>query len=383
MSDARRECLTIGSVIFCGCDCIGVITNAHGQVDRTGEVYVFALPDQSELISQRAGVTLPLTLVGYARTNAHGQYAVDARSASLMTTNGQYGYVNLQVIAVSGGKTAVADYSVIPAGAAWRVEGGSNSVPSLSFNFATRLATLPPVAGTIGTVPSQISITPQPVTAAFERVRKATDFASASAPSTPGTPCGEAVVATYRDRPEHFNTTETIGGNIPETVIEGTNSSTTATLGVAVSYSIKKVKWGIDGSGSITDSSTHEVSVTYKVPYTIYNRVNYHEIWWNCWNILQLRPYSFWDLLTNDGKQVSITWQWHCGHHPAGADWSTGSAKAATIGGGMSIGPVSVSAQAGFGSSIELDFHFNKAGEICGNSADGPFSSSILEADQY
>jgi hypothetical protein len=119
------------------------------------------------------------------------------------------------------------------------------------------------------------------------------------------------------------------------------------------------------------------------VPHTIYNRVNYHEYRFNCWNILQLRSYSFWDLLTNDGRQVLITWQYHCGHHPAGADWTTGSSKAATIGGGMSIGPVNVSAQAGFGSSIELDFHFNKAGEICGNSPDGPFSSSILEADQY
>jgi hypothetical protein len=361
----------------------GVITNAHGQVDRSGEVYVFAVPDQSELISQRAGETLPLTLVGYARTSAHGQYAVDARSASLMKTNGQYGYVNLQVIAVSGGKTAVADYSVMPAGAAWRVEGGSNSVPSLSFNFATRVATLPPVAAAVGVVASKIPITPAPLTAAFERVRKATDFASASMPATPNTPCGVAVVWTYRDRPEHFNTTETIGGNIPETIIEGTNSSTTHTLGVAFSASVKKVKWSADGTGSITDSSTHSVSITYSVPHTIYNRVNYHEYWYNCWNDLELRAYSFWDLLTNDGRQVSITWQWHCGHHPAGADWSTGSAKSATIGGGMSIGPVSVSAQAGFGSSVELDFHFNKAGEICGNSPDGPFSSSILEADQY
>jgi hypothetical protein len=158
---------------------------------------------------------------------------------------------------------------------------------------------------------------------------------------------------------------------------------TVGTLGVAFSAPVKKVKWSVDGTGSITDSSTHSVSITYSVPHTIYNRVNYHEYWYNCPNILQLRAYSFWDLLTNDGRQVSITWQWHCGHHPAGADWSTGSAKSATIGGGMSIGPISVSAQAGFGSSVELDFHFNKAGEICGNSPDGPFSSSILEADQY
>ncbi len=363
----------------------GVITTTHGQADRNGEVYVFASPDQSELISQPAGVTIPLTLVGYARTNAHGQYAVTARPANLMTTNGPDGYVNLQVIAVSGGETAVADYSVMPAGATWRVEGGSDSVPSLSFNFATRLATLPAAAAVVGASPavaSRIPITPAPPTAAFEQLRKATDFA-ASPDATPDTPCGVLTVATYRNRTEHFNTTETFGGNIPETVTEGTNSSTTDTLGVTEEGDAKGVKWEADGTASISDSSTHSVSVTYSVPHTIYNRVNYRKYWYNCWNLFELRPYSFYDLLTNDGSQVPITWQFHCDGHPAGTDWSTGSAKSATIEGGMSIGPVSVSAQAGFGTSVELDFHFNKAGEICGNNPDGPLKSSILEADRY
>jgi hypothetical protein len=142
----------------------GVITNAQGQADGSGEVYVFAAPDQSKLIGAPAGKPIAVTLVGYARTNVKGQYAVTAPSAAgLMATSGRHGYVNLQVIAVSGGKTAEADYSVAPAGAAWRVEGGANSVPSLSFNFATRLAALPPVASAVGTTAaalSRIPITP-------------------------------------------------------------------------------------------------------------------------------------------------------------------------------------------------------------------------------
>jgi hypothetical protein len=134
---------------------------------------------------------------------------------------------------------------------------------------------------------------------------------SSSSHATPSSPCSTGVVATYRDRPEHFNTTETIGGNIPETVIEGTNSSTTATLGVAISYSIKKVKWGIDGTGSITDSSTHEVSATYAVPHTLYNRVNYDELGLNCFDIHILQPYSFYDLRSrlkpDSGSAFSLT----------------------------------------------------------------------------
>jgi hypothetical protein len=55
----------------------GVITNVHGQVDGKSAVYVFALPDQSDLIGKAAGVPIALKLVGYARTNAHGQYTVN------------------------------------------------------------------------------------------------------------------------------------------------------------------------------------------------------------------------------------------------------------------------------------------------------------------
>ena len=93
---------------------------------------------------------------GAARKRRHA--AVDATDSmrwmpSRRTSRrriGRHGYLNVQVIAVSGGKTAEADYSVAPVGAAWRVEGGSDLVPSLSFNFAARLATLPAVAAAVG-----------------------------------------------------------------------------------------------------------------------------------------------------------------------------------------------------------------------------------------
>jgi hypothetical protein len=120
------------------------------------------------------------------------------------------------------------------------------------------------------------------------------------------------------------------------------------------------------------------------VPRTIYNRVNYRDYYWNCPHAhTQRQPYSFYDLLTRDGKQVSISWQFHCGTHAAGTTWTTASATSATVGGGVTLPVISVSAQAGFGHSVELDYHFDKAGEICGNSKAGPISSSLLEADQY
>jgi hypothetical protein len=176
------------------------------------------------LIGKPAGVAIPLTLVGFARANARGQYAVSASPASIMTTNGQHGYVNLQVVAVSGGEAAEVNYSVAPTGAAWTVEGGTASAPAASFNFATRVATTTPTAATAGTstaVESRIPFTPAAPSAALERLRQDTAFASADTPMSPdahATPnivvCTITPESIYYNKPEHFMTTETVGGNI-------------------------------------------------------------------------------------------------------------------------------------------------------------------------
>lgn len=372
----------------------GVITNAHGQVDPSGEVYVFALPDQSKMIGAPTGKPIPITLVGYARTNTQGLYAVNARPASLMTTNGRHGYVNLQVIAVSGGKSAVANYSVMPAGAAWRVEGGTNAVPALSFNFATRLATPPPVATMVGAssvAAPRIQITPTAVTVALERLRKATHFASAPSPassnphaSPSGSYCFPTAGAFHRKRPEHFVTTATTstGGKIPETVEEAVDKSTTHTLGIAAKGDVKGSEWHGDGTGSVTDSTSSSVSETFSASRTVFNLVNYRDYHYACGALTEREPYSIFDLLTSDyGGKTPMTWLFNCDGHNPGTQWSTSNATSATFGGGVSLGPISVSAQSGYGTSVKLTFHYHVAGEICGNNPDGPAQSSRVEAD--
>jgi hypothetical protein len=379
-----------------------VITNAHGHVDGSGQVYVFASPDQSKLIGAPAGKPIALTLVGYARTNAKGQYTVNARSvASLMAANGRHGYVNLQVVAVSGGKTAEADYSVAPAGAAWRVEGGTNSVPSLSFNFATRLATLPPVASAVGTTAaalSRIPITTAAPSAAFEQLMQSTGFAAADPPSAspgmqavPHCPCPGCVKipkAFHTDLPEHFVTTYTLstGNKIPETVTEAVDRSTTHTLGIGVQGTNKagKVIWTGTGTGSITDDVTHADSSTYGYSRTIYNHVNYRDYQYTCPRLhMQREPYNFWGLLSRTpGGAVQTRFFFHCDTKGPGDTWSTTTARNATIGGGVSLGPINVSAQSGFSTSVQLVYTFQINGEVCGNNWMGPEQSSVVEADQ-
>lgn len=303
--------------------------------------------------------------------------------------------MNLQVIAVSGGKSAVADYSVMPAGAAWRVEGGTGAAPALSFNFATRLATPPPVAAMAGSSSAAaplIPITPTAVTAALERLRKATHFASAAIPASSsshaspnGSYCFPTAGAFHRKRPEHFVTTATTstGGKILETVAEATGKSTTHTLGVAQKVDAQGSTWSGDGTGSLTDSVSSGVSQTYSYSRTIYNLVNYRDYHYPCAGLTQREPYSFYDLLTSEyGGKTNMTWLFNCDGHDAGTQWHTQDATSATFGGGVSLGPINVSAQSGYGTSVELTFTYRIAGEVCGNSADGPANSSRVEADQ-
>jgi hypothetical protein len=383
----------------------GVLANAQGQADPNGEVYVLALPDQSDLIGLPAGVQFPLTLAGFARTNVRGNYVVNVSPATLMTTNGRHGYLNLQVIAVSEGMVMQFAYSVAHAGKAWRVEGGANSTPSTSFDFSARTVTGTPAAATVAPgsstaprgmamkpaaptadaslgVASVTSITPATPTPSLQQLRQSTQFASTAAASPMIGVCIAYWGTEYYNIREHFLNAETYGGNIPETVTEGTNSSTTATLGVAYSYSGASGTWGASGTASITDSSTYGVSSTFSTTYSVYNRVNYRDLHYSCGGVYR-EPYSFYDLLTADGGPVGITWQWNCGTHRAGDTWYTSSATDATIGGGVNLGILSVSAQQGYGTSIQLKYRFNVAGEVCGNNSSGPLQSSLLEADPF
>lgn len=186
----------------------------------------------------------------------------------------------------------------------------------------------------------------------------------------------------YYNKREHFVTTQTMSG-IPETVTE--SASATHTLGVA--YKSSYGSWGANGSMSMSRSGSVSVSQTKSSSYTIYNRVNYRDYDLYCGNGTYdgtyRQPYSFYDLLTNDGSTASKTWFYHCGHHSAGQTWDTGSATNTTYAGGVDLSILNLSAQSGYGRSLNLHYKFKVAGQVCGSNPLGPASSSRVEADIY
>jgi hypothetical protein len=234
----------------------------------------------------------------------------------------------------------------------------------------------------LGQLQAKASTTPATPTPALQQLRQSTQFAS-TAPALPQPGfCWFYWGTEYYNIPEHFLNTETYGGNIPETVTEGTNSSTTATLGIGYSWSGASGTWGASGTASITDSATYGVSSTFSTTHSVYNRVNYRDLRGTCGGVYR-EPYSFYDLLSADGGSVGITWQYNCSPHYAGDTWYSGGATDATVGGGVNLGVLSVSAQQGYGTSIQLRYRFNVSGQVCGNSSSGPLQSSLLEADPF
>jgi hypothetical protein len=49
----------------------------------------------------------------------------------------------------------------------------------------------------------------------------------------------------------------------------------------------------------------------------------------------------------------------------------------------VNLSYLTVSAQAGYSTSVQLQYTFNHSGEVCGNSSPGPLASSLVEADIY
>jgi hypothetical protein len=181
---------------------------------------------------------------------------------------------------------------------------------------------------------------------------------------------------TDKNNPEHFTNIQTMSG-IPEKVTE--SSSATHTLGIAVKYSGQG--WSTDGTSSISRSASTSASETHSKPYSTFNGVNFRNYSNTCAQRAEKHPYSFYDILTADGRPIGTVWFDHCGNHAKNSDWDTGTASNKTYGAGADLGVINVSAHSGYSSSLNLHYTFNVKGEVCGNSSNGPAQSSLVEAD--
>lgn len=145
------------------------------------------------------------------------------------------------------------------------------------------------------------------------------------------------------------------------------------------------------GTWSVTFRTDTGVSVTTPrnvANSTIWNRVNYRDAEYVCesgiisWTDYRRVPVSVFDYLTADWTYAGIVKRSdrrQCSRHTAGQTWRTTDARNVTYRAGVDIGPFSVSAQSGYGTSEELAYHFKRSGWVCGDSLEGPIHSAVLD----
>jgi len=164
--------------------------------------------------------------------------------------------------------------------------------------------------------------------------------------------------------------------SIPVTVTEGTNGSTTHTLGIALVSS----GGGLSAAGTQTISTAHSGNQPGAVDANVGNRVNYQQTAILCYpSLTYWKPYSIADLLTVYTYAGHVDYA-TCYPHGKGSAWTTLTATNATFAYGVALTGISLSAQSGYGTSVLLTYNFNVAGQMCGSTVNGPTDSPLVSA---
>ena len=96
---------------------------------------------------------------------------------------------------------------------------------------------------------------------------------------------------------------------------------------------------------------------------SVANRVNYREQFVMCYPGSKWKQYSMYDWFTDFAQVAHVNTGNDCGAKAAGSTWDTESATSSTISNGVDIGPISLSAQSGYGASQDLQVRVQLQGE--------------------
>jgi hypothetical protein len=162
---------------------------------------------------------------------------------------------------------------------------------------------------------------------------------------------------------------------------EATSSS--HTLGLALQQS--GGGWTQNGSMGYTENSGSKGDVSGLYDNQVDNRVDYEDNIITCVLLHEWAPGGTYALMYPIlGWPHSSHPIWgSCAVYGNGAVMTKTQGTNSTISGGVAFGPISLSAQAGWNTSIDEAFHFTQTSYLCGSSGAGWVSSPQAEAHQY
>lgn len=355
----------------------------------SGQVLVFASPDQQTEALDTAGVIDPTPLVASVNVGADGNFTVATDPTSLpASVTSSEGLVNMEAISVAGGQALSYFFPATPQGSVWTsTTTGSPVTPTIAFDMSTGVASsLAKVtsATRIGKVPvsatkSSMSPAPKSLLKLAAGTGRITSARMALATTTDAAaPCGLIPLTPDSIHGEHF-TSVYDDGAADAHIAEGVSSD--HTLGIAVESS----SGGFTAGGTATisrSSSTKWVSKDRQHSWGYYNKVWYRPYRDTCRHIVVYRPLKFYDIGSADidGSVLYDFQNASCSEKNNTETWDTTSATAASFSTGIHVQGVGLYVQSGYSTDVNQHFKMLQHGSIRGSNPSGVLYSAKLSA---
>lgn len=370
----------------------GQITFPPGTA--SGQVLAFADPSPDAVNADTAGTAMNAPLIASTNAASDGSFTLTLDPsqvpASAYLQDGKT--INVEAIAVSGGQQQPfffpATMVQTPTARAFvsTSTGKKPATPNIAFNMrggsATNVKYNPAkwvsASGHQMPLTSLRSLGSSTVT----KVKPTTARIAAAVANNTTTASAVCLLDPQQyiyGRPEHFVNVYDDGSTSAH-IAEG--ASSTHTMGIALSTGSS---WKQSGTASISRSaSVKATSADRTHSWGYWNKVNYRQFLDSCIGTYR-KPVGFYDIISADidGSVQYAFFTNSCGQKAKGDTWDTGGATAATFGGGVSVAGITVSAQSGYSSDVNIHMVFLQGGSVRGSANSGIIDSAKVDSSTF
>lgn len=361
----------------------------------SGQVLAFADPNQGTIVKDTSGAALPTPMISSAQVDSNGDFTLTADPASLPAGSMMPdGSINVEADVVAGAQQMSYFFPAAPISTPTGIKfvsvGDTGSrTPNIEFNMADGMVMNSKYSPTkwLTNNGNKVSATASHQqtrtvsTKVSPKLRLLAASVAANDDDSLGAGCYLVPLDKYYGRPEHFVNVYDDGSADAHVAQDNT---ATHTLGVGI-HGADGV-WAPSGTASISRSAgTSAVSTDRQHSWGYWNKVNVQDFHNICTLKTSRKPIGFYDILSAD-IDGSVQYQFYnnsCGEKAKGDTWNTEQATATTFSAGLDIGPISVSAQTGYGTDENVHYKFLQHGSIRGTSSSGIVNSGSIDSSTF
>ncbi|WP_265523480.1 hypothetical protein [Oerskovia flava] len=361
------------------------------------------------------GETIPRVSLGMVRTDADGNYSLTLNSASVPETFiADSGQVDVDVTVADGMNEMNWSISIVAqtsnpentlrtsATSGWAAASTHDETALVDARRTTDVNTSPTVVFDLSTgivedssIDIANAVTPEGesasksdrklamTTAVVAQTTKTTKELRARSSVADRSSGGVVAPMSCRDYTQSFtnNIREWYGhsqGVSGAPVTASQTASSNHSLGIAAKFGSS---WSASGTRTITTGIGGSFPATASA-YRVGNRVNYRNIANSCLasNPYRSQPNGFADVASDRLLVDRLNLSGYCMQRDAGATFTKDSGKNVTMSNALTVRGVSLTAQAGWGSSNKLHWKFTSSARLCGNLTTGLATSSRVVA---